>query len=168
MTDYRRILDQVLDADFVESVKEKSAEELKVSQHEIQTVENEFSYLRRLAHARMEILDAELDRRQAGRSLGDLIADLPSILGGDQGNRDPANTRLPHVFTPAMDLRLESGLEHLVSDATLAKLPMLKDSEIATTKAELQEFEVQVSERRQALHLAIDAVQAELRTRTTP
>ena len=46
------------------------------------------SYYRRLAQARMEILDAERPARRGG-SLEDLVADLPRILGADSGPRRP-------------------------------------------------------------------------------
>ena len=41
--------------------------------HECAEIETELSYVRRLAQARIDIIQAEVDRRAAGGSLGDLI-----------------------------------------------------------------------------------------------
>ena len=55
------------------------------------------SYFRRLAQARMEILEAERARRERGGSVGDLVADLPRILSVGVGpfhdHDDPRRAR---------------------------------------------------------------------------
>ena len=49
-------------------------------------LETEVSYVRRLTQARIDILEAELNRRSSGQSLEELIQQLPQILS-DQGPR---------------------------------------------------------------------------------
>ena len=52
---------------------------------ECSEVEHALSYFRRLAQARIEILEAEHERRERGGSVEDLVADLPRILSAESG-----------------------------------------------------------------------------------
>ena len=113
--------------------------------HECAEIETEVSYVRRLAQARIDILQAEVERRAAGGSLGDLIDALPRILS-DSGDRAPASaTRLTNPLAPSMGNEWNRGLERLISDATLVNLPSLTDEEVASTIEQLHELEREVS-----------------------
>ena len=123
------------------------------------------SYDRRMVQARMEILDAERERRARGGSLDELVADLPRILSDGAGRSTAAGTRLSTPQTPSIELHWPDGREKLIDDSTLANLPTLTDAELATTGQRLQEFERELSEIRQDLHGVIDILDREIASR---
>jgi hypothetical protein len=162
---YRRRIDRVLDPSYLDDLDSCTLDELRRRHEECLEIETEVSYVRRLAQARLDILDAELQRRRAGGTLGDLVDALPRILA-DEGPRAPvARSRLPRHLAPSMDIQWRRGLEHLVSDATLANLPHIPDDELRTTMDQLRELEQDVSAKRRALHRVIDRIEADLAAR---
>jgi hypothetical protein len=165
MAEHRRRVDKVLDPAFLARQSEWSLDELRHCHADCLEIETEVSYVRRVAQARVDILEAELDRRAARGSVGDLIAALPEILS-DEGARTPAErSRLPRQLAPSMEIPWRRGLEHLISDGTLADLPGLPDDELRSTITQLGEFEQQASVQRRALHAVIDRLEADLAAR---
>lgn len=128
-------------------------------------VETSVSYLRRLAQARIEILEAEQRRRSSGGSVEDLIADLPRILGAGSSRSAAPQSRVAAPDVPILDLRWPDGREQLVADETLANLPVLSDDELGQTLERLQEFEHDLSSLRRQLHTVIDGIEREIATR---
>ncbi len=117
------------------------------------------SYFRRLAQARMEILEAELSRRERGGSVGDLVADLPRILSVESGRSTVTTTRgAPAAEPPTIELHWPDGREQLVVDTTLAKLPVLPLDELTSTLTALRTFERELSDLRAQLHVVIDKI----------
>lgn len=165
MAEHRRRVDKVLDPAFLAGLTDWSVDELRRRLAACLEIETEVSYVRRVTQARLDILEAELDRRAAGGSVGDLIAALPEILS-DEGPRAPAErSRLPRQLAPSMDIPWRRGLERLIADGTLADLPSLSDDELRSTIAQLGELEQQASAQRRALHAVIDRLEAELAAR---
>ena len=162
MAKHKRRVDRVLDPDYVDDLAECSLEDLRARHSECLEIETEVSYVRRLAQARLDILRAEISRRAAGGSVGDLIAALPQILA-DEGPRAPVTeSRLPRHLAPSMAIEWNRGLEHLVFDGTLANLPTLSDDELQSTIEQLSTLETELSERRRALHRVIEAIELDL------
>lgn len=128
-------------------------------------IETSVSYLRRLAQARIEILEAEQSRRDKGGSVEDLIADLPRILAGGDRRSAAANARIAAPDVPILDLHWPDGRETLVDDETLANLPVLGTAELADGLARLRDFERELSELRRSLHGVIDGIEHEIATR---
>jgi hypothetical protein len=167
MTTERRI-DRVVKPEYVADLSEISLDDLRTKRDECQEIETEVSYVRRLAQARMEILRAELDRRARGGSLEELIAQLPTILGGAPGESTrtrPVDSRLPRHLAPSVDIEWSRGYEHLIADDTLANLPLLPDAELESTIVELKAFERDASQSRRALHDVIDRLEIEIGAR---
>ena len=156
MAQHQRRIDRVLGPDYLNGLEGMSLEDVRAMEHECAEIETELSYVRRLAQGRIDIIEAETDRRAAGGSLGDLIAALPKILADDTPRPDPASTRFADPETPAAEIDFKRGLERLVSDGTLANLPSLSDAELATTLEQLRALELEVSENRTALHSVMD------------
>ena len=155
----------MLDPTYVEGLSERTLDELWALHEECLDVETEVSYIRRLAQARIDIIDAELDRRANGGSVGDLLAMLPQILSDDTPRPSPATSRLSHKLAPSMAIEWRRGVEHLITDTTLLNLPILPDEELRTTLAQLHQLEREVSQQRQALHPVIDLLEIELAQR---
>ena len=117
------------------------------------------SYFRRLAQARMEILEAERSRRERGGSVGDLVADLPRILSAESGRSTIATTRgAPAAEAPTIELHWPDHRESLVVDNTLANLPALSLDELVATINSLHEFERELSDLRTQMHHVIEAL----------
>lgn len=155
----------MLDPAYTERLADRPIDEVRTMHEECLEVETEFSYVRRLAQARMAIVKAELDRRAAGGSGGDLIAALPKILADDPPRPAPGQSRLPRHLAPAPNIDFKRGLEYLISDATLINLPTLTDDDLQGTLEKLGELERETSTRRRALHAVIDSIEAELAAR---
>lgn len=165
MAEHRRKIDKVLDPAFLSGLSSWSLDEVRRRHAECLELETEVSYVRRVAQARLDILEAELDRRAGGGSIGDLIAALPEILS-DEGPRAPAErSRLPRQLAPSMEIPWRRGLERLITDGTLADLPSLDDDELHTTITQLGELERQASSQRRAIHGVIDRLEADLAAR---
>lgn len=165
MTENRRRIDRVLAPEYLDGVGDRDDAEIRTMRDECSEIETEISYVRRLAQGRIDILVAELERREAGGSLGDLIAALPTILAGEDGRPAPAASHLPQRLAPRGDIEWNRGLERLVTDATLANLPTLPEPELRHTIEQLREFESETSAARRSLHGVIDTLDRELATR---
>ena len=117
------------------------------------------SYFRRLAQARIEILEAERARREGGGSVGDMVADLPRILSAESGRSTIANTRGGAATdAPTIELHWPDHRENLVVDSTLSHLPTIDLDELIHTIEALHEFERELSDLRTQMHHVIDAL----------
>jgi anti-sigma-K factor RsiG len=164
MSDQRR-LDRILDPVYLADLAARSVDDLHAMKAECAEVETEVSFIRRLAQARMDILDAERDRRDRGGSIEELVAALSDILADSGPRPGPADARLPQHLAPAPDIEWTRGLEPLVGDDTLARLPDLSDGELADRREQLQELEREVSGQRRALHEVMGTLELELAER---
>jgi hypothetical protein len=158
-------IQRLLASDYLGALDAQPLDDLREMKAECTEVENALSYLRRLAQARMEILEAECERRERGGSVGDLVADLPRILSAESGRSTITDTRVPPPDAPGVELHWPDGREQLVSDTTLAKLPAIPQEELDATLAKLQEFERELSELRRQMHSVIDALEREIAAR---
>jgi hypothetical protein len=162
---HRRRLDVMLDEGYLDGIESKPLDEVRALHEATLEVETELSYVRRLAQARIDIIAAELDRRSAGGSVEDLVAMLPKILADDAPRTDPAHSRLPRHLAPSPDIKWRRGLEHLITDSTLANLPTFSDDELRENREQLHTLEREMSERRRALHQVIDHIETDLAAR---
>jgi hypothetical protein len=155
----------MLDPAYLDGIADRSLDDLHQMHEECLEVETEVSYVRRLAQARIDIVRAELDRRRAGGTVGDLIDALPKILADEHPRASPARSRLSHHLAPAPNIEWRRGLEYLINDATLVNLPTISDEGLEQTIGKLEELEQETSGRRRELHAVIDTLEAELATR---
>jgi hypothetical protein len=162
---YQRRIDVMLGPGYLDGLADRSIDDVRAMHEDTMEVETELSYVRRLAQARIEIVNAELDRRAKGGSVGDLVAMLPEILSDDHPRPDPATSRLPRHLAPSPSIEWRRGLESLITDTTLVNLPTLAEDDLRATVAQLGELEREVSDRRRELHRVIDGIEAELTSR---
>jgi hypothetical protein len=165
MAEHRRRVDKVLDSTYLAGLGDWSLDEVRRRHAECLEIETEVSYVRRVAQARVDILEAELDRRAAGRSVGDLIAALPTILSDEEPRPPVERSRLPRQLAPSMGIPWRRGLERLIADGTLADLPALSGEELRATITQLRELEQQASTQRRALHGVIGRLEADIAAR---
>ncbi|MGH8992491.1 MAG: aerial mycelium formation protein [Acidimicrobiia bacterium] len=160
-----RRLDRVLDPVYLEGLGDRPVDEVEVMKGECVELETEASFVRRLAQARLDILEAERRRRASGGSLDELIAGLAGILADEGPRPAPAQAHLPQVLVPSPEIEWTRGLERLVGDATLVRLPDLSEEELTSTEEGLRELETEVSTVRRRLHDVLHALEMELAAR---
>ena len=150
----------VLDPEYLVDLDGISIEGLRAKHAECVELETEVSYVRRLTQARIDILEAEVERRASGGSLEDLISRLPQILA-DQGPRgNPASSRLPLQMAPEQDSEWAPAFERF--DGVLANLPTLSADELQEAIAGLRSLEREVSDQRRELFAVIDRIDLSL------
>jgi hypothetical protein len=150
---------------FVAALDTRSLDDLRAMKAECNDIENALSYRRRLAQARIEILEAEHDRRERGGTVEDLVRNLPTILSGESGRSSITDTRVPPPDAPALELHWPDGREQLIADTTLANLPVITAEELETTLERLRAFERELSDLRRQMHGVIDTVEREIAAR---
>jgi hypothetical protein len=152
----------VLDPAYVAGLDDFSIEDLRTKHAECVELETEVSYIRRLTQARIDILEAEVQRRSTGGSLADLIDKLPQILSDDGPRGNPASSRLPLQMAPEQDSEWAPALGRF--DSVLANLPTLSDAELEEAMTGLRALEREVSDQRRELFAVIDRIDTSLAT----
>ena len=151
---------RVLDPSYVEDLDARSVDELRLMHAECLELETEVSYVRRLTQARIDILEAEIGRRERGESMEDLIRALPEILADSGPRAAPAASHLPLQMAPAQDSEWAPELEEF--DGLLANLPILSDDGLVDAIDRLRTLERDVSSERRGLHAVIDRIDLRL------
>jgi RsiG-like len=151
---------RVLDPGYLADLDQRALEDLRAMHAECLELETEVSYVRRLTQARIDILRAEVQRRERGESMEDLIRALPQILADPGPRGTPASSHLPLQLAPNEDSEWSSELAEF--DGVLANLPSLSDGELADSIARLQTVEREVSTERRALHGVLDRIDLRL------
>jgi len=157
-------LRRVLDDGYLAGLSEFDESELRDRRAECQQVEAKVSYLRRLVQGRLDILSAEMRRREAGAAAGDLsslVEQLPQILADKV--HAPGPGRMPTNLVPPDDDALTAELDALSGPAV--SLPDLGAADLEGVAERLRGLEERVSRQRQALFGVLDAVQAEIASR---
>ena len=160
MTDAHDRSARVLDPAYVEGLDATSLDDLRVKHAECVELETEVSYVRRLAQARIDILEAEIERRASGGSLEDLIQRLPEILADPGPRGNPASSHLPLQLAPEQDSEWAPDLERF--GGVLTDLPALTEEQLRQASAGLRGRERDVSDQRRALFAVIDRIDASL------
>jgi hypothetical protein len=163
MTPKRRLVERITDPAYLEGLAEKTLEELRAMREECREGENELSFERRLCQARVDILTAELDRRD-GKGEGDLLSRLPEILATESAIASdlPLPSRAPDFSIPRNADVPRRRVEEIVGEQTLARLAQISSEELRGIIQSLAVHERSVSERRKQVHDVQDALQAEL------
>jgi hypothetical protein len=156
---------QILDPAYVAALEARPLDDLRAMRSRCSEFELTVSYDRRMVQARMEILDAERDRRARGGSLDELVADLPRILGTEPSRAAASTTRVTNAQSPSIELHWPDGREELIADSTLANLPALDERALDETSERLRDFERELSEVRHDLHGVIETLDREIASR---
>jgi len=156
MADTHERSNRVLAPSYLDAIDDRPVDELRAMHAECLELETEVSYVRRLAQARIDIVDAELDRRLRGGSLEELIDALPQILADSGPRGDPATSRLPMQLAPEQDSEWAPQLAEL--ETILTDLPVLSEAELQDARDRLRVLERDVSDQRRALFAVIDRI----------
>ena len=173
MSAQRRLSERVTHPSYLEGLDSKPIEELRKLRDECREAETEASFERRLCQGRIDILVAELARREGGGGQ-DLVANLPDILSGDErsagggdGDGVPLPSRAPD-FTPPRNADIpRRRVEEVVGEQTLARLPEIDAEELQRIIEMLRDYERPVSTRRRSIQEVMDRIQSEIVRRYT-
>ncbi|MGH9103659.1 MAG: S26 family signal peptidase, partial [Acidimicrobiales bacterium] len=157
------LLAELLDPAALDGLQAADLRDIRARRAECSALEVQLSYLRRLAQGRLDIIHAEIARREPGgdTSYADLVERLPEILGRQVSA--PGLGRLPAVLAPDLeDSALTAELDAVADPSVLAGAGSLGSDALARFAEDLASWEAEVSSRRRALHERIDAYQAEI------
>lgn len=159
----RRLAERIADRAYLEGLGDKPIDDLRAMREECREAENEISFERRLCHARIDILNAELDNRSGGGGHRNLVDRLPEILGslGRGSGSEPLPDRAPDFSIPRSADVPRRRLEEILGEQTLARLSQLRPAEIKGIIENLAEHEAALSARRQGVHEVMDLIQNE-------
>ena len=157
-----RRIDKVLDPDYVNGLREISLDDLRERRREAEQEETDLSYMRRLLQGRLDILRAELARRDGTGS--DLVDALPQILA-DEPSGGPRGMGRHIAAEPSRADAHRRHVEQLVADVDLSNPDAHDDASLRRVLETLEAEETKVSESRRAVQKVMDALTAEVTRR---
>ncbi|MEU5691345.1 aerial mycelium formation protein [Actinosynnema sp. NPDC020468] len=155
----RRRIDRVLAPSYTEGAERLPLAEVRALRDEAAQEETDLSYLRRLLHARIDIVKAEKLRRTDG---GDAVVDqLATILASNAVG--PA-TGLGRYQTqePSRADAHQRHVEALVADVDLSDVSALSDDKLDLALTVFVNEEASVSGRRREVQAVVDQLNAEI------
>src|ERR687898_2354048 len=158
-----RRIDRIRDDAYIDGLGELSLDDLRARREECLAEREYLSLLRRLVQGRAEILKAEIERRGSGGGVP-IVERLSEILAGEP--QGPARGEALRVGVPEEEMHLaRRRVERLVTDAGLSDPGALDDASLESAAEMLAEEERTVSEERNDVLAALDALQDELKRR---
>lgn len=159
----RRRIDRVLDPGYVRGLEELSLDRLREQRDEAAQEETDLSYLRRLLHARIDIVRAEQERRRTGGH-GSVVDQLAAILA-DNALRPARGSGRHQSLEPSRAGEHRRHAEALLGDSDLSDVESLTDEKLAATLHDYAEEETSVSARRREVQAVVDLFNAEIAAR---
>jgi hypothetical protein len=158
-----RRIDRVLAEDFLVGLGDLPLAEVRELRGEAEQEEVDLSYLRRMIQGRVDILRAELNRRDSS-STSTLMEDLATILADEP--RSPARGLGRHVtIEPSRADSHRRYVEALVANVGLSDVSARSTDEIAHAMRTLSQEEQDISRKRRLVQNAMDACSAEITRR---
>ena len=159
-----RRIDRVLAEDYLAGLAEAPLADVRAMRAEAEQEEVDLSYVRRLVQGRIDIVRAELARRDGGGG-GSLVDNLVQVLT-DQGTRGPARGLGRHAtLEPSRVDAHQRYVEALVADVDLSDTTARSAEELERAQRVLEEVEQAVSAKRRQVQTVLDALQAEITRR---
>lgn len=159
----RRRIDRVLAAAFAEGMAALPLPEVRARRDEAAQEETDLSYLRRLLHARIDIVRAEQRRRSEGGSAS-LVAELGRILSANAVGPAIGSGR-HQSMGPSRAEAHRRHVEAMVSDVDLSDVGSLSADQLDDTLVAYRAEEESVSHRRREVQQVMDAFNAEIGSR---
>lgn len=156
----RRRVDKVLAPEFVTHLEALTLPELRARRHEAEQEEADLSFLRRMLHGRMAIVNAELASRAPDAASGSVVDSLSSILGDPERSTRGSGRHL--TVEPSRVDEHRRGVEQIVADPTLSDVSARTDDELRDALERLAAHEHEVSQVRREVQNVMDLLSAEL------
>jgi hypothetical protein len=162
-TQGNRRIDRVLAEDYLDGLRELPLVEVRRLRADAEQEEVDLSYLRRMIQGRLDILRAELNRRDSA-STDTLVQGLAAILADEP--RAPARGSGRHTTVePSRADSHRRYVEALVADVDLSDTGARSTDELAHAMRTLSEEEQGLSAKRRAVQTVMDACSAEITRR---
>ncbi|WP_197319721.1 aerial mycelium formation protein [Saccharomonospora sp. NB11] len=159
----RRRIDRVLADDYARDLGGLPMSTLRERRNEAAQEETDLSYLRRLLHARIDIVKAEQQRRASGGQTR-VVDQLTAILADNALGPATGSGRYQKL-EPSRAGEYRRSAEALVGDADLSDVTSLSDGRLSEALASYREQEKSVSQRRREVQAVVDAFNAEIARR---
>jgi hypothetical protein len=160
-------LQRVLESTYLSGLVALSTDRVREMRRDCTDLENGFSYVRRVAQGRLDLLSKETESRASGGGgdLRDLVESLPEMLSGGVragvGGRVEQELHPPdHVVDP-----LTEKLDGVVGPSVITSVAELADEALSSGVIALSNFEEELSTARRSLHSVIDSINDELARR---
>ncbi|MBP2339647.1 hypothetical protein JOF41_005825 [Saccharothrix coeruleofusca] len=158
----RRRIDRVLAPDYTDGIERLPLAAVRALRDEAAQEETDLSYLRRLLHARIDILRAERQRRAEGGSA--VVDQLATILASNAVG--PATGRGRYqIQEPSRADAHQRHVEALVADVDLSDVGALSDGKLDLALRTFVSEEASVSGRRREVQAVVDRLNAEIADR---
>lgn len=161
--DAGRRLDRVLSQDYLEGLRSGSLEDARALRAEAEQEEVDLSYVRRLIQGRMDIVRAELNRRE-GPGTGTLVENLAQVLADEPRGSAHGLGRHSTVEPSRVDSH-RRYVEALVADVDLSDTASRSTDELHHAMRVLSDEEQVVSAKRRMVQSVMDACSAEIARR---
>jgi hypothetical protein len=158
----RRRIDRVLAPDYTEGVEQRPLVEVRELRDEAAQEETDLSYLRRLLHARIDIVRAEQQRRSSGGSA--VVEQLATILSTNAVGPATGLGRY-QTHEPSRANAHQRHVEALISDVDLSDVSKLSDDRLGEVLETFISEEASVSVRRREVQVVVDRLNAEIAAR---
>jgi hypothetical protein len=159
-----RRIDRVLAEDFLAGLRTAELSEVRAMRAEAEQEEVDLSYLRRMVQGRIDVVRAELNRREGSGGNGSLIDGLAAILADEP--RGPARGLGRHSSVqPSRADSHRRYVEALVANVDLSDVSARTSDELAHAMRTLSEEEQKLSAKRRAVQQVMDACSAEITRR---
>lgn len=155
----RRRIDRVLAPDYAQGVEQRPLAEVRALRDEAAQEETDLSYLRRLLHARIDIVRAEKLRRTDGGSA--VVDQLATILATNAVGPATGHGRYQTQEPSRADAH-QRHVEALVSDVDLSDVSALSDDKLDLALRTFVSEEASVSQRRRQVQVVMDLLNAEI------
>ena len=158
-----RRIDRVLAEDYLEGLRDLPLADVRALRGEAEQEEVDLSYIRRMIQGRLDILRAELNRREGTGGQG-LVEGLAAILADEP--RAPARGLGRHTTVePSRADSHRRYVEALVADVDLSDVGARTTDELAHALRTLSEEEQGLSGKRREVQQVMDACSAEITRR---
>ncbi|MGH3494256.1 MAG: aerial mycelium formation protein [Sciscionella sp.] len=159
----RRRLDRVLSPDYSSGVAQRSLSAVRALRDEADQEETDLSYLRRLLHARIDIVRAEQERRASGTSKA-VVEELARILSQNAVGPATGSGRYS-TLEPSRAQAHRRHIEALLSDVDLSDVGTLPAEKLELALRTYIQEESSVSEVRRAVQQVVDGLNREIARR---
>ncbi|MGH3886498.1 MAG: aerial mycelium formation protein [Pseudonocardiaceae bacterium] len=159
----RRRIDRVLDPGYVGGLGQLDLAEVRARRNDAAQEETDLSYLRRLLHARIDIVRAEQRRRREGRRVP-VVTELARILAANTLSPATGSGRFQTV-EPSQAQAHRRKVEALVADVDLSDVGSLSSEQLDAALQAYRTEEASVSQRRREVQHVMDSFNAEIGAR---
>ncbi len=159
----RRRIDRVLAPEYVSGIAQRPLDEVRTLRDEAAQEETDLSYLRRMLHARIDIVRAE-QRRRAEHGSTSVVDQLVQILS-DNAVAPATGSGRYQTTEPSRVEAHRRHVEALVSDVDLSNVTSLSAEKLDLALSAYTAEEDSVSQRRREVQSVVDLLNAEIARR---